>query len=68
MVHMAQVPGAEDGDLVVITSDDDLKGSIGKMKITPGWETVEIVMGCLHVRRYPRDVRPLKLGEKVMNP
>lgn len=67
-MHIAKVQGAQDGDHVVITSDDDLKGCIGILSITPGWETVGIKMGCLHVRRNVGDVRPLSDRDRVVNP
>lgn len=66
MVHLAVVPNAESGDLVVITDRRSLSyGRVGRMTITPGWETVEVDMDGVIARMYPEGVRRFRLGEKV---
>lgn len=63
-----------DGGLVVINGVDrqgnplEDNGCIGVLDIQPGYQTLNIKLGCLHVRVNPDQVRALKIGERVARP
>lgn len=66
-MHIAKVNGAEDLDLVVITNRESSHfGSIGRLHIDPGFETVRIAIGCLHVRQETKDVRAVVPGDRLV--
>lgn len=66
-MQTVSVPGAKSGDVVVVRSGP-YKGSIGRLEIKPGFETVGFRMGCIEVRMFPTDLRPLSTKDRVVNP
>lgn len=57
----------KDGDLIVVTHGE-YNGYIGRLKITPGMQTVGVWFGPLEVRTDPRDIRAIRDGDKVVSP
>ena len=56
--------------LVVITlKDSEYYGMLGLARPrTPGWKTITVEFGCVHVQFYEEHMRSIKFGEdKVVN-
>lgn len=57
----------KDNDLVVVTTGL-FKGKFGLVEINPGYETIGINNGCVHMRVYPSEVRLASDSDRVTNP
>lgn len=67
-MHIAKVPGAKSGDLVVVTAEGQYQGCVAQLEIRPGFDTICAIMGALHVRMNVGDVRALRTTDRVVNP